>query len=256
MRIATWNVNSVKVRAERLERWLRTHDPDVLCLQELKSVEAQFPYALIESLGYHATVWGEKTYNGVAILSKHTSVEVQRGFKSAKDNNQARLLSIDVGDVRVICVYVPNGGEVGSDKYAYKLRWLDELHDLIAAEALDRPLVLCGDFNCARDTRDVSEPSVWEGGALCHPEVRGRVQRLESLGLVDTFRMRDASAGQYSWWDYRMGGFQKNNGLRIDIVYASIVLAKRLKAAWIDRDEREGIKPSDHVPVVADFLAA
>jgi len=254
MKVIAWNVNSVRTRHDRLLTVLQRHAPDVLCLQELKAEEKDFPLAAINALGYQAVLLGQKTYNGVAILSRSAATDVMRNLSDGVDDTQARLISASIDGVRVVCVYVPNGGEVGSDKYAYKLVWLDRL--LAWLDRNHKPserLVVCGDFNIAPDDRDVNRLEEWNNSVLCAAAVRERFQRLLAWGLVDTFRDKHPEPGSYSWWDYRMLGFPKNNGLRIDFVLATKPLAERCSLAAIDRDERKGQQPSDHVPVIATF---
>ncbi len=258
MRIATWNLNSVRVREGRLLKWLENHQPDILCLQELKGIEEKFPKAQVEALGYRAAILGQKTYNGVAILSRHEITDVVNHLPGAPDEEdpQSRFITVTTAGLRVSSAYIPNGQDLESEKFPYKLAWLKSLSEFMADRSHALPTVLCGDFNCARDSRDIARPAQWGDGVLCHPEVRGHLQAIEAGGMVDTLRLHHGEAGMYSWWDYRGGGFEKDNGLRIDMVYASAQLARRSKKAWIDREERRELKddkPSDHAPVVADF---
>ena len=254
MKIATWNVNSVRAREARLLAWLAVWQPDVLCLQELKVVDADFPTAAVQALGYHSTVYGQKTYNGVAILSRTPPEDVRRGFGEGDDDPQARLVSARVNGVRVFSAYFPNGGEVGSDKFVYKLGWMEQLRcHLERTASPHEPLALCGDMNVAPDDRDVARPDEWKDTVLCHPDARAALQRIAAWGLDDTFRRHHPESGFYSWWDYRMLGFPKNNGLRIDHVLVTRAFSARSTAAEIDRNERKGKQPSDHVPVVATF---
>ena len=254
MKIATWNVNSIGVRLERLLRWLAAHQPDVLCLQETKVVDEKFPFAEIEKAGYRAHAFGQKTYNGVALLSRAPLEEVARGFGDAALDVQARLIAGRSGGVTVMSVYVPNGAEVGSEKWAYKLDWLKRLgRHLAERHRADEPLVLCGDFNVAPDQRDVALPEAWASSVLFHPEARRALQELLAFGLVDVFRRHHAEGGFYSWWDYRMLAFPKNDGLRIDHLFATPPYAARSTEAAIDRQERKGKQPSDHAPVYAVF---
>ncbi len=254
MKIATWNVNSVRAREARLLAWLAAWKPDVLCLQELKVVDSDYPTDAVGALGYHSAVYGQKTYNGVAILSRTPLEDVQRGFGEGDDDPQARLLSARVNGVRVLSAYVPNGGEVGSEKFAYKLAWMAKLRAHLERTASpDEPLALCGDMNVAPEDRDVARPEEWKDTVLCHPAARAALQHIVAWGLDDTFRRHHAEAGFYSWWDYRMLGFPKNNGLRIDHVLTTRSLGVRSTGAEIDRNERKGKQPSDHVPVVATF---
>ena len=254
MKIATWNLNSVRAREGRLLAWLAEKQPDVLCLQELKATDEDFPTAAVEALGYQAVVYGQRTYNGVAILSRGPLVEVEKGFRDGDDDAQARLISARAGEIRVVCAYFPNGAQVGSEKFAYKLRWMERMHHhLQRSLKRDDSAVLCGDFNVAPEDRDVARPEEWKESVLCHPEARAALARIAGLGLVDLFRRHHSEGGYYSWWDYRMLGFPKNNGLRIDHILATEPLAARCSAAEIDRNERKGKQPSDHAPVVAAF---
>ena len=254
MKIATWNVNSVRARLDRLVAWLGRHRPDVLCLQELKGMEDAFPFDAIAEAGYHAAVLGQKTYNGVAILSRNESADVRRGMGDDADDPQARLISAEVAGVRVFSAYVPNGREVGSESWDYKLRWLDRLAAHIEREfSASQPIALCGDFNVAVDDADVARPDEWEGSVLCHPDARDALSRIRQWGFVDVFRKHNPAGGIYSWWDYRRLAFPKNHGLRIDHIYATTPLADRSAGAFVDRDERKGQKPSDHAPVIAEF---
>jgi len=254
MKLATWNVNSIRAREERLLRWLAAHQPDVLCLQELKVTEDAFPLLPIRSLGYHAAVHGQKTYNGVAILSREEPAEIERGFGDGGDDSHARLVAARVGGVHVVSAYVPNGQEVGSDKWAYKIEWLGRLRAWLGRRFAKGDLVaLCGDFNVAPEARDVCDPAAWEGSVLFHPEARRALEHVRAWGLVDAFRRHHEAPGLYTWWDYRMLAFPKNQGLRIDHVLLSEPLAARCTAASIDRNERKGKLPSDHAPVVVEL---
>jgi exodeoxyribonuclease-3 len=251
MKLATWNVNSIRAREDRLLRWLSMVGPDVLCLQELKVTEDAFPFDTLRALGYHAAVHGQKTYNGVAILARTEPGEVERGFGDGGDDIQARLVAARVGRIRVVSAYVPNGAEVGSDKWAYKLEWLRRLGAWLDRRfARSDLLALCGDFNVAPEARDVHDPSAWEGSVLFHPDARAALESVRARGLVDGFRLHHQAPGFYTWWDYRMLAFPKNRGLRIDHVFLSETLAARCTAASIDRNERKGKQPSDHAPVV------
>lgn len=254
MKIATWNVNSIRARQERLLRWLAKQQLDVVCLQELKVTEEAFPFEALRQVGYYAAVYGQKTYNGVAILARTEPTEVERGFGDGVEDPQARLIAATVEGVRIVSAYVPNGGEIGTDKYAYKLQWLRRLKAYLKArDRLSGPLALCGDFNIAPEECDVAYPDMWEGTVLFNPEMRDQFREILNLELVDTFRLHHAEAGLYSWWDYRQLGFPRNDGLRIDHILATRSLAERCTAALIDREERKGAKPSDHAPVIAVF---
>ena len=254
MRIATWNVNSIRARLDRLTAWLARHSPDVLCLQELKASDEAFPFEAVERSGYHAAVSGQKTYNGVAILARAAPSEIVRGFGDDVEDAQARLIAATVQGVRVLSVYVPNGAEVGSDKWAYKLAWLRRLRRFLERDChADRPLALCGDLNIAPEARDVHDPEHWEGSVLFHVDLRAAFADLCAWGLADSLRLHHQEGGLYSWWDYRMLAFPKNAGLRIDHVLVTRPLAAVSTAVVIDRNERKGKQPSDHAPVLADF---
>lgn len=252
MTIATWNINGVRARLERLVHWLETASPDVVCLQEIKCVEDQFPMERITAAGYHAVVHGQKAFNGVAILSRSEPVDVLKGLDDPVDDPQARLVAATVDGIRVVSAYVPNGADMGSDKYAYKLAWLGRLVDYLERAGVpESDLALCGDFNIIPEDRDAQEPSQWEGTVLYNPEVRSLLGEIVGLGLCDVFRQHHQEPGLYSWWDYRRLAFPRNDGLRIDLVLCTPSLEGRCSDAFIDRDERKGEKPSDHVPVVA-----
>lgn len=257
MRVITWNVNSIKVRQERLAGVLERHEPDVVCLQELKSPELPGPVAEdLERLGYHAAVYGQKTYNGVAILSKAEPTDVVRGFEGDEgpEDDHARLISAMVQGVRVYSAYFPNGGEVGSDKFTYKLAWMERLRALLdARHKSSEPIIVAGDMNVAPYDGDVAKQDRWEGTTHCVPEAREGLKNVEGFGLVDTLHEKHPEGGVYSWWDYRQLAFPKGDGLRIDIIYATKELAKACTEARVDRDERKGKQPSDHAPVIADF---
>jgi exodeoxyribonuclease-3 len=251
MLIATWNVNSIRARIERVTAWLAAQKPDVLCLQELKVEEKDYPVEAFRAVGYESVQACQKTYNGVAILSRRPMSDVQRGLDDGVEDPQARLIEATVDGVRMVNVYAPNGQVVGSDKWSYKLAWLDRLrahlerkHDRAA------PLVLCGDFNVAPEPRDVHDPLEWEPSVLFHPEARHALERVRAWGFRDAFRMHHHDPGFYTWWDYRMLGFPKNRGLRIDHVFVTEPLTARCKDCWIDRDARKGKQPSDHAPVL------
>lgn len=252
MKIASWNVNSVRARHDRLVAWLKSAQPDVLCLQELKTREDFFPFESLQEIGYHAAVHGQKTYNGVAILAREKPKNVERGF--GDDDPQARMIAATVGGVRVVSVYVPNGQEIGCDKHAYKLRWLSRFDKYIDKHYTPRKqLIICGDFNIATADIDIARPDAWAGSVLCDPAGRAAVEKINSWGLVDVFRELHPDVTAYSWWDYRRLSFPKNDGIRLDYILATSRLAKKCSEATIDRDARKGEKPSDHTPVVAVF---
>ena len=254
MKIATWNVNSIRSRLGRAVAWTERNLPDVLCLQETKCADAEFPLDAFTALGYHAQIFGQRTYNGVAILSREPAEDVVRGLPGEGEDAHRRLIAATIGGVRIVDVYVPNGGTLSSEKFPYKLDWLDRLHGFLATQGPpERPLVLLGDFNIAPEDRDVHDPELWRGQVLFHPLEHERLHRLQSLGLYDLFRKHHADAGLYSWWDYRMLGFPKNLGLRIDLILATEPILARCTSCVIDRNERKGKNPSDHAPVVAEI---
>ncbi len=258
MLLATWNVNSIRARQERLVEWLAARKPDVLCLQELKCELPALEKLGLKELGYEVAAACQKTYNGVAILSKRPLEDVQIGLQDGDaEDTQARLVAATVDGIRVISVYVPNGQAVGSDKYAYKLRWLERLRRYLD-ERCDpaQPLAVLGDFNVAPEPRDVYDPAAWEGETLFHVDARNALEHVRGFGLVDAFRLHHDEAGAYSWWDYRMLAFPKNRGLRIDLVLATRPLADRITSSFIDREMRKGKGPSDHVPVVMEIAPA
>ncbi len=258
MRIATWNVNSLRQRLGHLETWLRQAEPDVVCLQEIKCVNEAFPMAEIEAMGYNVAVHGQKTFNGVAILSRRPFDEVARGLPGDPEDVQARYIEAVIpngtGIVRVASIYLPNGNPVGTEKYPYKLGWMERLATHVRALlALEEPLVLAGDYNVIPTARDVHEPELWAGDALFLPQTRARFQILVNLGLVDALRACTDSDGLYSFWDYQAGAWQKNNGIRIDHLLLSPQAADRLASCTIDALTRAWEKPSDHVPVRLDL---
>lgn len=256
MKIAAWNVNSLKVRLPQLLEWLAARQPDVVCLQETKLEDHNFPEQEIAAAGYRAVFSGQKTYNGVALLARHPLTEVVCGNPHFPDA-QKRLIAATANGVRVVCAYVPNGQAVGSDKYAYKLAWLDALAPWLAEQMAAEPrLVVAGDFNIAPEDRDVHDPAAWAGQVLCSDAERAAFRRLLGLGLADSFRLFEQPEKSFSWWDYRMLGFQRNQGLRIDHILLSAPLAAHCTAAGIDREMRKRERPSDHAPVVAELSDA
>ncbi|MDH4259302.1 MAG: exodeoxyribonuclease III [Gammaproteobacteria bacterium] len=253
MRIATWNVNSLRVRLPHLAQWLAANPVDAIGLQELKLTDEQFPRAEIEALGLQAVHYGQKTYNGVAILARVAPADVTTGIPG-DDDPQRRVIAATIGGIRLINIYVPNGQEVGSEKYAYKLAWLGRLQAWLAEELARHPrLAVVGDFNIAPEDRDVHDPAKWEGSVHVSAPEREALAAITGLGLVDLFRRFEQPPGTYSWWDYRMGAFRRNNGLRIDLVLASTAFAAHCKACVVDRSPRAWERPSDHAPVVASF---
>ena len=253
MRLATWNVNSLKVRLPHLLEWMKTTNPDVVCLQETKMEDHVFPRAELEAAGYHVAFAGQKTYNGVAIVSR-TPINDVVANNPHFDDPQKRLLAATIDDVRIICAYVVNGQEVGSEKYDYKLKWLAALERWLAEELAAHPrLAVLGDYNIAPADADVHDPTAWEGLVLCSEPERAAFQRLLALGLSDAFRLFEQAEKSYSWWDYRMMAFRRNIGLRIDHILLSRELAERCQACAIDRAPRKWERPSDHAPVLADI---
>lgn len=254
MKLATWNINSAKAREERLVNWLKRFEPDVLCLQELKLVDDAFPREPIEALGYHCALFGQKTYNGVAILSKSEPSDVHRGLEDDVDDTHSRLISANVDGVHVLSAYFPNGGDMGSDKYEYKLEWMERLRAYLDRrfDSEKDDVVLCGDFNVAPFADDCSLPD-FEGTVLANPDVRASLDHIRAFGFIDVFRPFHPNGGVYTWWDYRAMGFERNHGLRIDHVWCTPRLAETAIGAMVDRSEREGKGASDHAPVMVEL---
>jgi len=255
MKLAAWNVNSLKVRLDQVLEWLAQHKPDALCLQETKLEDANFPVEAFREAGWQVAYTGQKTYNGVAIVSPHAIEDVQAGIPGFADE-QKRLIAGTVNGVRVVCAYMPNGQAVGSDKYAYKLAWLQALHDWLRGEVAAHPhLALLGDYNIAPDDRDVHDPAAWAGQVLCSEPERTAFRNVLDLGLADSYRLFEQPSATFSWWDYRQGGFRRNLGLRIDHILLTPDLARRCTAAGIDTGPRRHERPSDHAPVWAELAA-
>lgn len=254
MKLATWNVNSVIARLPLVTKWLAEARPSVLCLQELKCTDEKFPAEAFAELGYKSVSFGQKTYNGVAIIASEELTNVQRGFADDEEGAHARLLAATVEGVRVVNVYIPNGAFVGSDKYRFKLEWMRRLRAFFD-ESYDEndSVLLCGDFNVAPEERDVHDPEQWEGRILFSKRERAALNEIKDWGFVDAFRLHTDEGGHFSWWDYRQGSFRRNAGLRIDHIWTSEKLAARCKASWIDKEPRGWERPSDHTPVVAEF---
>ncbi len=251
MKIATWNVNSLKVRLPHLLDWLSTQPVDVICLQETKQQDADFPYNELQAAGYNCAFSGQKTYNGVAILSREQISDVQYGIPNF-DDEQKRVIAATIGGLRVVCVYIPNGQSLDSDKYQYKLKWLKALDVWLRDELLKYPkLVLLGDYNIAPEDRDVHDPVAWQGNVLVSEPERAAFQGLLQLGLRDAFRLFEQPEKSYSWWDYRMMAFRRNMGMRIDHILISPAL--QCSACHIDKSPRKLERPSDHTPVIADI---
>jgi exodeoxyribonuclease-3 len=253
MKIASWNVNSLHVRLPHLGTWLADANPDVVALQETKTEDAKFPVDALSALGYSSVFSGQKTYNGVALLTRMPARDVVTDIPGLEDH-QRRILIASVGDVRVANLYVVNGQSVGSEKYAYKLDWLAKVHDYLAAELQRFPqMIVLGDFNIAPEDRDVYDPLAWHEQVLCSTPERAALARLHALGLHDSFRLFEQDGGRYSWWDYRQGAFRRNLGMRIDLILVSEALRKSCRSASIDRVTRTWERPSDHAPVTLDL---
>ena len=258
MKLATWNVNSLNMRLPRLLAWLAAETPDVVCLQETKSEDAKFPRMEIEAAGYSAVFAGQRTYNGVALLMRAGSGEAADVVTALPDfdDPQKRVIAATIGGRRVICLYVPNGQSVDSDKYRYKLDWCRAATAWLRDECARHPaLAVAGDFNIAPEDRDVHEPELWRGQVLCTDAERAVFRDWQSLGLTDSFRLFEQPDKTFSWWDYRQLAFPKNNGLRIDHILLSQPLAAKCTSCRIDRNARKGEKPSDHAPVIAEIAA-
>ena len=253
MKLATWNVNSLKVRLPQVLDWLGKHSPDALCLQETKTEDVNFPMAEIIAAGYQAAFSGQKTYNGVAILTRKPVSAVSMGIPGFEDP-QKRVIAVTLDGVRVVCVYVPNGESVESDKYRYKLDWLTALTAWLRAETAQNPsLALLGDFNIAPEDRDVHDPQLWAGKVLCSDAERDAFVQLTRLGLQDSYRLFEQPEKSFPWWDYRMQAFRRKMGMRIDHILASAALASSCKSCAVDIEPRRHERPSDHAPVVAEF---
>lgn len=251
MKIATWNVNSLNVRLPHVTDWLGREVPDVLALQETKMEDHKFPAEVFASLGYHCVFSGQKTYNGVAVISKDAPQDPLTDIPGLEDP-QRRVMAVTLGEVRVVNLYIPNGSEVDSDKYRYKLAWLNALIDWLRLERQRYPrTIILGDFNIAPEDIDVHDPSQWQGKILCSAPEREAFRRLIDLGFHDAFRQFEQPEKSFSWWDYRMNGFPRNLGLRIDHILFSDALRSRLKGCSIDREPRKLDRPSDHTPVIA-----
>lgn len=253
MKIASWNVNSLRVRLPQVLDWLQAHSPDVLGLQETKLQDEQFPVEEFRAAGYHAEFAGQKTYNGVAVLSREPACDTVRDIPGLEDE-QRRIIGVTCGDLRVLDLYVPNGQSVTSDKYAYKLRWLERLTEYVVDQRARYPrLVLIGDFNIAPAPIDVHDPAAWEGKVLFSEPERAAFAHLLDTGLCDVFREQHPTEQAFTWWDYRVNAFRRNLGLRIDHVLASPALYERCRGCTIDLEARRVERPSDHAPIVAEF---
>ena len=248
-KVASWNINSIKVRLPQVLDWLAKESPDVLGLQETKATDEAFPINEIRQAGYHAYFTGQKTYNGVALISKQSLTEIVVELPEFADT-QRRIIAATCNDIRILNLYVPNGASVDSEKYQYKLSWLQALQRYVTGQLLQyRKVLLMGDFNIAPEDRDVHDPKAWEGSVLVSAQERAALQNLLKLGLVDSFRLFEQKTGFYSWWDYRAAAFRRNMGLRIDLILLSQALVGQCLSSNIDKTPRQTERPSDHVPV-------
>ncbi|MDH3363072.1 MAG: exodeoxyribonuclease III [Gammaproteobacteria bacterium] len=253
MKVATWNINSMNVQRNHVVEWLQAHEPHVLVLQEIKQVTEKFPSDDLMELGYHSVASGQKTYNGVAVLSKSPPSDPVTDFPDYEDP-QRRILASTINNVRIIDLYVPNGSAVGTDKYEYKLAWLASLRNFLKTELRRHEnVIVLGDFNIAPADEDVYDPVKWGDAVLCSPLERKALNALLDLGLSDVFREFEQPEKSFSWWDYRAAGFRRNAGLRIDLILTSAAMTKRCTASYIDKEPRAWDRPSDHAPVIAEF---
>ncbi len=254
MKIATWNVNSIIARLPLVTRFLEKEKPDILCVQETKCSDEKFPLLELKSAGYDCVLFGQQSYNGVAILARSGCANAVRGFPEDTAESHARLLAADVAGIRIIDIYVPNGQVVGSDKYQFKLQWMKRLREWLDQNYDPKTeVLLCGDFNVAPEERDVHNPQLWQNRILFSEPEKAALQNIKDWGFTDTFRLHTEEGGHYSWWDYRAGGFRRNLGLRIDHIWVSAPLAQRNTKCWIDKETRAWERPSDHAPVIAEF---
>jgi exodeoxyribonuclease-3 len=252
VRIVSWNINSLRKRQDRLFAWLEATSPDIVCLQETKCMDDQFPALALQTIGYHSAYHGEKSYNGVAILAKIELRDARPSLCDEVVDPQARVIAVTIDHLRVFSIYAPNGQAVGSPAYEYKLHWYHRLRECIAKEK-SADVVVCGDFNVAPEDIDVYDPDLWRGAIMCSDSERAAFRKLCEIGLRDTLRIHHKEGELFSWWDYQMRAFEKNRGLRIDAILASAALAKKCSASGIDIEMRKGKEPSDHAPVWAEF---
>ena len=254
MKIATWNVNSIAIRLEQVFNWLKETRTDVLCLQETKTIDEKFPLEAVNNFGYHAAFTGQKSYNGVAILSKHPIENVQYNFADDEADAPKRLIAATVENIRIVNTYIPNGTELWTDKFTFKLDWLLRLRKMFDETCpKDSDVLLCGDFNVAPDERDVWNAAFWEGKLHFTKAERAAIHHVKQWGLTDVFRQINGDEKKFSWWNYREGAFFKNHGLRIDHIWTSKSLAEKCVGCWIDKTPRGWERPSDHTPVIAEF---
>jgi exodeoxyribonuclease III len=252
VKLVTWNINSIRARTERLLTWIGNEQPDIICLQETKVEDAGFPVEQLRARGYEVATYGQRSYNGVAIAAKQPLTDIARGFGDGEPDDEARLVAATVGDLRVVCVYVPNGQELTSDKFPFKLAWYKRLRRFLDRTATPTSnVVVCGDMNVTFDDRDVCDPAKWAGHIHCSADERAALADVIAFPLVDLFRQHNPDGGVYSWWDYRGVAFFKNQGLRIDYIFATKPVAERCTACTIDRNARKGQDASDHAPVIA-----
>ncbi len=254
MLLATWNINSINARLSHIQEFLDNYEPDILCMQETKVVDEKFPRDIFIDRGYEIEIYGEKSYNGVAIASKHAIADVARGFRIEIAKGSRRLISATIGDVNIVNLYIPNGQAVGSEKYHYKLEWLCALK--LHIEENYKPhdkLVICGDFNIAPDDLDIYKPEEWNGSIMASPEERDHLESIKQWGFVDLFRQHHKEGGLFTWWDYQAGAFRRNAGFRIDHIWATESVAEHCSAVMIANELRKLDKPSDHAPVLAEF---
>jgi exodeoxyribonuclease III len=254
MLLATWNVNSILARMPSVTRWLDLVKPDVLCMQETKCADDKFPSEIFQERGYYCQLFGQQSYNGVAILTRGECETGHRGYPEDDETAQSRLITTTVDGINIVNVYIPNGQMVGTQKYVFKLSWMQRLRQFFDERyATTMPVLLCGDFNVAPDERDVYDPRLWQGRILFSEQERAALQHIKEWGFVDSFRRHTEEGGHYSWWDYRAGAFRRNLGLRIDHIWISEPLVRRNTRTWIDMAPRSWEKPSDHAPVIAEF---
>jgi exodeoxyribonuclease III len=254
MLIATWNVNSILARMASVTRWLDAVKPDVVCMQETKCTDDKFPTLIFQERGYQCQLFGQQTYNGVAILTRETCDTMHRGYPGDDATAQSRLITTTVNGIAIVNVYIPNGQAVGSEKFEFKLGWMRRLREFFDAN-YDRntPVLLCGDFNVAPEDRDVHDVRLWQGRIMFSEPERATLQQIRDWGFTDAFRLHTEAGGKFSWWDYRAGAFRRNLGLRIDHIWISDPLVARNTRTWIDMEPRTWEKPSDHAPVLAEF---
>ncbi|MBT6073421.1 MAG: exodeoxyribonuclease III [Gammaproteobacteria bacterium] len=253
MKIASWNVNGIRARIEHITAWIKSNQPDVLALQETKVMDDMFPFEAFTSLGYEAMIYGQKSYNGVALLSKKPPKECTKGIDDFIDE-QTRVISGIYEGVKIIDVYIPNGQSVGSEKFEYKMRWLKNLHRYLEASIkINERIVILGDFNIAPQDIDVHDPIVWKDKVLCSDEEREWLSKIENIGFIDSFRLFDQEEGLFSWWDYRMASYRRKMGMRIDLILVSEALRKNCIKSYIDEAPRALERPSDHTPVLVEL---